>query len=104
MSAFIIRMLSGQRPVIYGTGAKRRDFIYVDDVNDFHVLCASDARTNGKTYNVGSGVSYSVREVLDLIARQLGTNLQPRHEPDLAGEAEETLADITSARSLGWSP
>src|SRR2546425_7560629 len=28
----------------------------------------------------------------------LGSDLEPRHEPDLPGEAEQTLADITLAR------
>jgi len=52
MSAFIIKLLRGERPVIYGTGDKRRDFVFVDDVNEFHVLCAFDRRTDGQTYNV----------------------------------------------------
>lgn len=47
MSAFIIRLLRGERPVIYGTGGKRRDFIYVDDVNEFHLLALQDPRTVG---------------------------------------------------------
>lgn len=104
MSAFIIQLLRGERPVIYGTGAKRRDFVYVDDVNDFHQLCAFDDRTNGMTYNVGSGASYSVREIFDHVAALLGGDLEPRYEADLPGEAEQTLADITLARSLGWQP
>ena len=41
MSAFIIKLLKGERPTIYGTGEKRRDFIYVDDVNDFHLAVHS---------------------------------------------------------------
>ena len=32
MSAFIIKLLRGETPIIYGTGEKRRDFIHVDDV------------------------------------------------------------------------
>jgi UDP-glucose 4-epimerase len=104
MSAFIIKLLKGERPVIYGTGGKRRDFVYVDDVNDFHMLCVKDARTEGGTYNVGSGESYSVREIFDRIAALLGTNSEPRHEPDLPGEAEQTLGDIRAARALGWEP
>jgi UDP-glucose 4-epimerase len=55
MSAFIIRLLRGERPTIYGTGEKRRDFVYVDDVNDFHVQCLHDERTHGGTFNLGSG-------------------------------------------------
>jgi UDP-glucose 4-epimerase len=104
MSAFIIKLLRGERPTIYGTGAKRRDFIYVDDVNDFHFLCATDARTDGGTFNLGSGVSHSVLEIFTAVSRLLGTAIEPRYEPDLPGEADETLADATRARALGWSP
>jgi nucleoside-diphosphate-sugar epimerase len=104
MSAFIIKLLRGERPVIYGSGEKRRDFVYIDDVNDFHLLCMTDRRTDGKTYNVGSGVSHSVREIYDQVAALLGSKLQPVHKPDLQGEAEQTLADIRLARSLGWAP
>jgi nucleoside-diphosphate-sugar epimerase len=104
MSAFVIALLRGERPVIYGTGAKRRDFVYVDDVNEFHLRCALDERTDGQTYNVGSGVNYSVREIFDRVAALLGSNVEPRYEADLPGEAEHTLADITLARSLGWEP
>ena len=39
MSAFVIKLLKKETPIIYGTGEKRRDFVYVDDVNDFHMLC-----------------------------------------------------------------
>jgi nucleoside-diphosphate-sugar epimerase len=104
MSAFIIKLLRGERPVIYGSGEKRRDFVYVDDVNDFHLLCAFDGRTDGKTYNVGAGVSYSVREIFDRIAGLLGSKVQPLYQPDLPGEADQTLADIGLARALGWEP
>jgi UDP-glucose 4-epimerase len=104
MSSFIIRMLSGERPVIYGTGEKRRDYIYVDDVNDFHLLVLEDPRANGRVFNVGSGINFSVNEIHELIDRQLKTGLLPAYEPDLPGEAQITLADIAESRGLGWRP
>lgn len=104
MSAFIIKLLKGERPTIYGTGEKRRDFVYVDDVNDFHLLCVTDPRTDGLVFNLGSGVSYSVREIFDHLARLLTSVVQPEYRADLPGEAEQTLADISLARSLGWVP
>jgi nucleoside-diphosphate-sugar epimerase len=104
MSAFIIRMLRGERPQIYGSGAKRRDFVYVDDVNDFHMLCLNDDRTVGRTFNVGSGVNYSVSEIYDRIASLLKSDIKPELRADLPGEAQDTLADITAARRLGWEP
>ncbi len=104
MSAFIIRMLRGERPLIYGTGEKRRDFIYVDDVNDFHLILLEDPRSNGRIFNVGTGVNYSINEIYELIEELLQTGLTPIYKPDLPGEAQVTLADITAARELGWQP
>jgi UDP-glucose 4-epimerase len=104
MSAFIIKLSRGERPTIYGTGQKRRDFVYVDDVNDFHVQCLVDERTDGGTYNLGSGRSYSVREVFDLVRRLLGSRLEPIYADDLPGEAVETRADTRAALAVGWQP
>jgi len=104
MSAFIIKLLKGERPSIYGTGEKRRDFIYVDDVNDFHLICIQDDRTNGRTFNIGSGVNYSVKEILDRVSKILHITPEPVYKDDLPGEAQVTLADITQAKGLGWEP
>jgi nucleoside-diphosphate-sugar epimerase len=104
MSAFIINLLQGKQPIIYGTGEKKRDFIYVDDVNDFHLQCLDDPRTDGNVYNLGSGKSYSVREIFAAIAQLLQTDTEPIFKPDLPGEAEVTLAEITAAQNLGWKP
>lgn len=104
MSAFTIRMLRGEPPVIYGTGEKRRDFIYVDDVNDFHMTLLEDPRSNGRIFNVGTGVNFSINEIYQLVESLLRTGLKPSYKPDLPGEAQITLADITAARSLGWQP
>jgi UDP-glucose 4-epimerase len=104
MSAFIIKLLNGERPVIYGTGEKRRDFVYVDDINEFHLKCLTDTRTDNRTFNLGSGRNYSVLEIHDAISRLLGTHIEPLFEPDLPGEAQETLADISEAKSVGWEP
>jgi nucleoside-diphosphate-sugar epimerase len=104
MSAFIINLLKGDRPIIYGTGEKRRDFVYIDDLNDFHMKCITDPRTEGKTFNIGSGINFSVLEIYELISDLLGIRIEPIFLPDLPGEAQQTLADITEAKKLGWAP
>jgi UDP-glucose 4-epimerase len=104
MSAFIIKLLKGENPIIYGTGEKRRDFVYVDDVNDFHIKCITDPRTDNKTFNLGSGKNYSVLEIYELISELFGRRIKPIFKLDLPGEAQTTLADITEARNLGWNP
>jgi UDP-glucose 4-epimerase len=104
MSSFIIRMLQGERPVIYGTGEKRRDFVYVDDVNDLHLVILEDDRANGKILNVGSGVNFSINEIYGLTDGLLKTGIRPIYKPDLPGEAQITLADISAAKRLNWKP
>jgi UDP-glucose 4-epimerase len=97
-------MLKRQRPIIYGDGSKRRDFVFVDDVNDFHMMCIRDARTDGHTYNLGGGANYSVLEICETIANILGSDLKPEFRPNQPGEAQQNLGDIAAARALGWEP
>ena len=104
MSAIIINLLTGQSPTLYGDGSKRRDFIYVDDVNRFHVLLIHDDRANGNTYNIGSGENHSILDIYEAIDKILQTGIEPVFKPDLPGEAYQNLADISKANKLGWKP
>jgi len=103
-SSFIIKLLSGEKPIIFGDGSKKRDFVYVDDINDFHLLAMKDDRTNGQVYNLGTGTNVSILEIYQLIQKLLGTNIAPEHKPNQEGEAQENLADISKALALGWKP
>jgi UDP-glucose 4-epimerase len=103
-SSFIIKLLKGERPVIFGTGEKRRDFVYVDDINDFHIQCMEDERTAGKVFNLGSGKNYSINEIYTLVSELLNLNIKPLYKPDQPGEAFANLADITESKKLGWKP
>ena len=61
-SAFIINLLKGQRPTIYGDGSKKRDFVYVDDVNRFHYMCID----NNKTI-----IIYSILDMVKIIHTEI---------------------------------
>jgi UDP-glucose 4-epimerase len=104
MSAFIIKLLRGEAPTIYGSGDKRRDFIHVDDINDFHELCIESDATSGQVFNLGSGTNYSVKEIYEHVSALLDIRLPASFRADMPGEAQETLADISRARRVGWSP
>jgi nucleoside-diphosphate-sugar epimerase len=103
-SSFIIKLLKGEQPIIYGTGEKLRDFIHIDDINDFHMMCINDERTNNKVFNLGSGENYSVNEIYSIISELLNSSIKPQYKPDLPGEALSNLADIIEAKKLGWYP
>ena len=104
MSAFVLRLLRGESPVIYGDGKKSRDFIHVDDVNAFHLKLLKEPALWGKTFNLGSGESHTILEIFQKIQRLLSSTLAPEHKPDLPMEAQMTLADIKESLATGWSP
>jgi nucleoside-diphosphate-sugar epimerase len=104
MCAIIINLLKGNRPIIYGDGKKRRDFIYIDDINRFHELLMTETSVNNGTFNLGFSQNYSVVEVYETISKLLKTKISPVFKPDLPGEAFQNLADISKAKSLGWKP
>jgi len=107
MSRFIIKLLMNEKPPVFGDGTDRRDYVHVDDVNDLHVLLIENDAAVGKelkVLNVGSGVSYSILEILALLQEILGTKIDPTFEPNIPGAAQATLADIREAQKLGWQP
>ena len=110
-AGFAIRMMGGHPPLIFGDGNRRRDFIHVDDVNDFHVQCLTDDRTIGKTYNLGRNQSWSLLEIGSTVAAVLKARgydipdtIEYTYMPEINGEAFEIFANIHKALSLGWCP
>ena len=58
----------------------------------------------GGTYNLGSWKSYRVKEIFALIEAFIGSGLTPHFLPELPGEADRTLADISGTLETGWQP
>ncbi|HEX9328671.1 MAG TPA: UDP-glucose 4-epimerase GalE [Reyranella sp.] len=88
-------------------GSCVRDFVHVNDLADAH-LRAIDwlAGNSGHTaFNLGSGVGYSVRQVLAETARIAGRPVPHSVGPRRPGDSPKLVGDIAKAvRELGWSP
>jgi UDP-glucose 4-epimerase len=84
-----------------------RDYIHVEDLAAAHVSALDYLRAGGAsiTANCGYGRGYSVREVLDTLARVHGRPLDVREAPRRAGDSARIVADASRARrELGWTP
>jgi UDP-glucose 4-epimerase len=97
---FLQQRAAGEALTIVGDGEQRRDFTHVFDIVEANIAamnCQSELK--GEIFNIGAGHNYSVNEVATLISDS--------HEylPARLGEARETLADNSKARTLlGWTP
>jgi UDP-glucose 4-epimerase len=108
ISLFSTALLEGRQPTIYGDGGQTRDFTYVANVVD-GVLRACEAReaklAAGEVINVACGTRISLNDLLRVMNRIVGTNIQPIYAEERAGDVRDSQADITKARMLlGYSP
>lgn len=88
-------------------GTAIRDYIHVVDLADAHILalkrllqgCRSDA------FNLGTGVGYSVKDVLDMVRRVTGRMIPAATGPRRPGDPPCLVADPSKAKSvLGFAP
>jgi UDP-glucose 4-epimerase len=102
---FVVAMLAGKRPTIFGDGMQSRDFTYIDNIVAGNLAAAKAPAAAGRVFNVACGRQFNLLELVASINRVLGTNLEPVFEPARAGDVRDSLADISTAREvLGYEP
>ena len=95
---FLAQKLAGKPFTVVGDGHQTRDFTYVTDVVDAFVR-AAECDLSGEIFNIGSGGTYSINTLVELLGGAVV------HIPKRPGEPDCTFADITKARSiLRWQP
>jgi len=106
IAQFADDIANGEPPVIYGDGSHTRDFTHVSDIVRGLEL-AADHRLTG-IYNLGTGESYSANEVVELLADELGADVEPEHVENPIPDdmfVHDTMADATKMReATGWEP
>src|SRR3989344_4884168 len=95
---FLSQLAHGQPLTIVGDGTQTRDFTFVSDAVDA-LRTVADSDAVNEVFNVGSGGTYSVNELADMLGG-------PRiHIPKRPGEPDCTFADISKiSRQLAWQP
>ena len=89
---------AGKPLTIVGTGEQRRDFTHVYDICE-GLIKISQKSWHGETFNLGTGVNYSMNELADLFESE------KKYIPLRKGEAKNVLADISRTTELtGWIP
>jgi dTDP-L-rhamnose 4-epimerase len=106
MAIFASRLLNKHQPMIFEDGLQRRDFVSVHDIAQACLLALESSRAAGKVFNVGSGNSYTIRELALKISDVMGKDIEPRITGQYrVGDIRHCFADITLARQvLGYAP
>jgi len=106
INSFVHRAIAGRAISIYGDGSQLRDYVFVDDVADALLVAGADVRSDGRLYNVGSGIGTRMidasRLIIDLA--QSGS-VESVPWPTIAEQIDtgSFVADIDRIRhELGW--
>lgn len=111
----VLRVANGQQKAvtIHGTdydtpdGTCIRDYIHISDLARAHLLAAEYLMNGGKSdiFNLGSGVGYSVRQVIEVARRVTGHPIPTTNGPRREGDPARLVASGEKAKKiLGWRP
>lgn len=99
---FLKNMMVNHQPIVWGDGEQRRDFIYVDDIVDGFL---ASMKTKERVVNLGSGISYSFNQVIEIINGVLGSHIEPKFVEKPKIYVDKTQANITLMnKMLGVQP
>lgn len=105
---FIRQAMDDQVITIFGDGHQLRDYIYIEDLIAGIVTAATDPKTDGRIYNLGSGVPTSFKQMAETVIAVVGSgNLKqipwPKNYDNF--ETGDFYADIYSIQqTIHWSP
>jgi UDP-glucose 4-epimerase len=95
---FLAQKLAGKPFTVVGDGTQTRDFTFVSDIVDA-ILAAADSDLVGEIMNVGSGGTYSINRLVELLGGDI------TYIPKRPGEPDCTFADTTKIHNLlNWKP
>jgi dTDP-L-rhamnose 4-epimerase len=103
---FSSRLLSGNNPTVYEDGRQSRDFVHVSDIAKAFQLALDADGVADMALNVGTGQSTTVLDVAEVLASELGVEIQPEIvEKFRHGDVRHCWSDIAAIKdALGYEP
>lgn len=108
--SFIMSIISGRSPQLTN-GRQSWDYIHIQDVLDVYQMVIDHfddlVSEEVETYNIGTGVTTSVRSIGETILELMGSTIEPQWGaiPERRGELLYLCSDINKLRNkLYWSP
>lgn len=100
------QILAGQNPRLFkGSDAIKRDFIFIDDVIQANIKACSPKQSG--VYNVGTGLARSFQDIVDILQKELETDLTCEYIPNPYERQYQffTQADIEPTKAfLDYTP
>lgn len=101
----IVGQIKSSNKIVVNSFYPKRDFVYIEDVVDAMII-ASKQLKGFQIYNIGSGHSVSVKEIIELLDDLVEESLEYEERGlERKDEMMDVVADISAAnKSLSWNP
>jgi len=98
---FVVRILNGHPPVIFGNGTQTRDFTYISDTIQGIMQASECDEMIGQSVNIARGKEVSINSLAEIISEKLGrSELKPLYKEQRPGDVVRHYADISKAKRL----
>ena len=97
----LARVAGAPEVAVWGTGAPRREFLYVDDLADACLFLMQHYQESD-IINVGVGQDLTIRELAELLAAVTGFKGRIRFDPSQPDGTPRKLLDVSRLTALGW--
>jgi nucleoside-diphosphate-sugar epimerase len=105
LSRFMLAVIEGQPPVVYGDGEQSRDFTFIENIVDETLRACEAKGASGMVFNGGTGARITLNQVLKLLENITRQKIQAKYDPPRAGDIRDSQADVSLARRvLGYEP
>jgi UDP-glucose 4-epimerase len=107
LAKFVMQMLRGEQPTVFGDGSQSRDFTHIDNTVEANLLAATApaAAAAGRVFNIATGTRVDLNQAFELLKKLTGYSGTLQYAPERHGDIKHSLADISRAeRELGYKP
>jgi len=94
------RIKSGEKPIIEGDGKQTRDFIYVSDTTRALILAYENEASRRKVINVGTGIEFSIEDVIKGICDYYNYNDKIEYRPARPADVKRLCASSELAKTI----
>jgi nucleoside-diphosphate-sugar epimerase len=100
LSRFMLALIEGQQPVVFGDGEQSRDFTFVGNIVDETLRACEAQGASGMVFNGGTGARITLNQVLKLLEKINGKKMQAKYEPPRTGDIRDSQADMSLAQKV----
>lgn len=87
--------------VVWGSGAPRREFLYVDDMADACIFLMEEGVADG-LLNVGTGQDLTIRELAQMVMEVVGFEGAIHFDGSKPDGTPRKLLDVNRLKAMGW--